>query len=119
MGMDYYFYKKVDERGRGISAEDYVDSSRWCGVPDSDVLEQYGAQRIKPMCSGCEYEENSKGDEYFSKIRCYECWDNHTTYLVTREQALKIQETMQCNETLFTDMMDKANQDYIYIRYDY
>jgi len=115
MGMDYYFYKSVNEDGRG---KEYVDSSRWCGVPDSDVIEKFGAQRITPNCAGCQYEEDNKAEDH-PPIICYECWDSHVTYLITRKQATEIQKIMECNETLFTDMMDEAEQDYIYLRYDY
>lgn len=116
MGLCYYFYKNIDTNKHWTEWHE-IDSAKYCGIPDS--IREYGATKIVPKCNGCMYEDNSKSDNYFDHIHCFECEDGHTAYLITREQAIKIQKNMECNKTLFTDLMDSINQEYIYMRYDY
>jgi len=120
MGTYYYFYKSIDEEG---NPKERIDDNKWAYMPNSEDIIKYGAKRVEPKCNGCEYENNKKLDNtdenYFSKIPCYECLDRHTTYRITKGQAIQIQNEMTANNTLFTEMMAKADQDYIYLRYDY
>lgn len=118
MGVYYYFYKQIDPNKHWTEWDD-IEMSKWSGFPDPDIVIKHGAKWVSPPCPGCRNENVGKTDSYFSQLFCLQCYTDYTTFFITREQAIDLQKGMNCNEDLFTSMMDRANQDFIYFRYDY
>lgn len=114
MSRYYYFYKDVTKDNKWWKWEE-IDSGSYVGIP---YVNEYGCRRIKPNCTDCVFKEQHENHDWMVEMRCCECWNDHNTFCVTRPQAVRIQNDMECNKTIFTDLMDKIGKDWIWIKYD-